>query len=215
MIVLDHEQGSPEWIAARLGIPTSSCFARIITPKTLKLSSSADGYMCELLAEWMLGASLDPYVSEWMERGKELEEQAFAYYAFARDAEPSKVGVILSDDAWVGCSPDALVGEDGGLEIKCPAPAKHVANMLDMTTHYMTQVQGGMWLTGRKWWDMMSYHPELPTAIVRIERDEEYIGALASAVGSFLTRLHDAQCALIEAGHVDDGKRRLLPGLVE
>lgn len=214
MIVMDCEQGSPEWVAARIGIPTSSNFNQIVTASKVQLSKSSEGYRCQLLAEWMLDAALDDYVSEWMERGQELEDQAFAYYNFNRDADAKRVGFIKRDDEWVGCSPDALVGDDGGLEIKCPTPKNHVLNMLEMTSKYTAQVQGTLWITGRKWWDLLSFHPELPPALVRIERDEEYIGKLETAVNAFATQLHYSQCMLIEAGHVDESKKRTMPGLV-
>jgi len=193
MIVVPCEQGSPEWIAARLGIPTSSAFNRILTPKTMKLSAGAHGYLCELVAEKMIGASLDPFVSEWMERGSELEDSAVARYEFDRDMDCEKVGFILHDTLMVGCSPDRLVGEDGGLEIKCPSPRVHVENLLGMADKHRTQVQGSLWITGRAWWDLLSYHPEMPPAIVRIERDEAFIGKLAEAVSDFLENLQQAK----------------------
>jgi hypothetical protein len=56
MIILDHEQGSPEWLAARLGKPSASCFSRLIT-NSGKPSSSADGYINELIAERLTGRS--------------------------------------------------------------------------------------------------------------------------------------------------------------
>jgi hypothetical protein len=201
MIIIPCEQGSPEWLAARVGIPTASNFDRIITPKTMKLSQSADSYMCELLAEWMLAASLDSYVSEWMQRGKDLEDSAIAYYELQRDIETEKVGFLVHDDLLAGCSPDRLVGDDGGLEIKCPSPAKHVANLLEMTNQYRAQVQGALWITGRKWWDLMSFHPDMPTALVRFERDEEFITALNGAVNAFAQRMIEARQLMVDRGY--------------
>jgi hypothetical protein len=192
MIVHDVEQGSPEWRRLRLGIPTASNFHRIISPKTLKLSAASHGYLCELVAERLLGEPMDADKTMFMERGSELEEQAVAYYELQRDVETTRVGFVTDDDCAVGCSPDRLVGDDGGLEIKCPGAAQHVSNMLEMTAHYMPQVQGTMWLTGRDWWDLLSFHPALPPVIVRIERDEEYIERLAEAVCAFNVRLDQA-----------------------
>ena len=201
MIRLDMPQGSPEWIEARLGIPTASNFHRILSLRTRKLlDKGSETYQAELLAEWMLGSSLDPYVSEWMERGSEMEPQAVAYYELQREIETSAVGFIMRDDRLVGCSPDRLVGEDGGLEIKCPSPKQHVLNLLHAKeTHYL-QCQGGMWLSGRKWWDLMSFHQELPPAIVRYERDEDVIEDLATEVGRFIARMLEARETSIRRG---------------
>ena len=53
--------------------------------------------------------------------GKALEPDARACYAFHADCEPQTVGFVLRDeDRMCGASPDALVGESGLLELKCP-----------------------------------------------------------------------------------------------
>ena len=39
-----------------------------------------------------------------------------------------------------------------------------------------------MWITQRKWWDFLSYHPSLPPLLIRVERDDEYIKALEAIV---------------------------------
>jgi hypothetical protein len=74
--------------------------------------------------------------------------------------------------------------DKGGLEIKCPAPATHVSYLRDGTlpSKYYQQVMGCLWITGREWWDFMSYHPSMKPLIVRVERDEEYIKSLAKNV---------------------------------
>ena len=202
MIIVPCEQGSVEWVAARIGIPTASAFDKIITPKTMKLSASSNGYMCRLLAEQMLGASLDEGISEWMQRGKDLEDDAVRYYELQREADTTPVGFILHDSRMVGCSPDRLVGDDGGLEIKCPSPAVHVANILEMTTAYTAQVQGALWITGRQWWDLLSFHPDLPPALVRVQRDEDFIAVLEDAVDEFIIRLTAAKRLLVERGYI-------------
>jgi dihydrofolate reductase len=105
-------------------------------------------------------------------------------YEFMTDTKVIETGFILDNSGEFGCSPDGLVGEDGGLEIKCPAPHNHVdwsRKKVCPSKHY-AQVQGCMWITGRKWWDFMSYHPDMKPFIVRVERDEEFIEKLAKEV---------------------------------
>jgi len=201
MIRLDVPQGGAEWIAARLGLPTASQFHRILTPKTLKPSEQAVGYLHELLAEWLLGEPVSPEVSQFMERGQELEEQAVAWYEMQHDVTVDRVGFCLLDDRRAGCSPDGLIGTDGGLEIKCPSAAVHVGHLLDVDAgRYTLQIQGGLWITEREWWDFVSYHPTLPVASLRVHRDERIIAALASAVGAFSARLAEARVALEARG---------------
>jgi hypothetical protein len=203
MIEIPCRQGSPEWVAARVGIPSASNFHRIISPKTSKPLAGAETYRNELLAEWMLGASMDSGRTEWTARGSALEESAVKYYELQRELDTREVGFIMHDTLPVGCSPDRLVGEDGGLEIKCPSPVIHVGYLLGMTEQYKAQVQGALWITGRQWWDLMSYNPELPPALVRVQRDEGFIVKLIEAVGQFIIDLSNARIEMHERGYTD------------
>ena len=203
MITLNMKQGTDEWKRARLGIPTASQFHRIITAKTLKPSASAQGYLHQLLAEWMLGEPLDEGAeTPWMVRGTALEDEAVRWYELQRDATTTEVGLCLLDDRSAGCSPDRLVGADGGLEIKCPSAAVHVGYLLgDPSKDHYAQVQGALWITGRQWWDVLSYNPSMPQALIRVERDEEFIAALAEGVAALTERMSQAKQILIRRGY--------------
>ena len=200
MIVLDCVQGGSEWHKARLGIPTASNFERILTPKELKPSTQAKTYLYELLSEWLIGIPHGADSSGFMERGKALEPQARSWYAYEHDVDVRTVGIVLRDDRMVAASPDALVGEDGGLEIKCPGAAGHVRNLVEGMGGYVGQCQGAMWLTGRKWWDLISYHPDIPPVVYRHERDEVFIEALEKAMGAFVARLLSMRAELERKG---------------
>jgi hypothetical protein len=185
MRILECIQGSDAWHAARLGIPTASAFGKILTPGG-KPSSSAAGYMHALIAARLLNMPVDDEATEFMGRGLQLEAEAVRYYELQRDAEARRVGFVLDDSGRFGCSPDRLIGDDGGLEVKCPSAAVHVGYLLDdLPVKFQPQVQGCLWITGRHFWDVLSYNPELPPALVRVERDEEFIRNLASVVGAF------------------------------
>jgi len=198
MILLDLKQGSPEWHRARLGIPTASQFARILTP-TGKPSSAAERYLHELIAERLLGEQVVDYESDEMHRGTELESQAVAWYELQRDVDAQRAGFCLTDDRLCGCSPDRLIGEDGGLELKTPTITVHVGYLLDSVgAKFTPQVQGCLWITGRQWWDLVSFNPMLPSSVVRVERDEPYIERLAGAVKTFCACLDAQEQALLE-----------------
>jgi hypothetical protein len=208
MIRIDVPQGSPEWVTARLGIPTASNFHRIITSKTQMPSASANGYMNELLAELMLGVPMNDAETQWMQRGRELEPEAVSFYEFQTGCKTESVGLCLRDDRLVGCSPDRLIGADGGLEIKCPAAKTHIGYLLGSPTDdYVAQVQGAMYITGAKWWDLLSYNPEMPPALVRVERDSAFIDALDDYLGKFLAKLSIAKVRLSEMGCVPAQRR--------
>jgi len=199
MIVHDVKQGGAEWLRLRAGIPTASEFHQIFTP-TGKTSSQADRYRCDLIAERILGRPLESYVSFAMERGSELEDEAFSAYEFERSLDTFEVGFVTDKLGRWGASPDRLVGDDGLLEVKCPDAGVHVGYLLmrPADRKYYPQIQGQLWITGRKWVDIMSYHPEMPRAIVRVERDEEYLELLSKAVTDFSQHLDSAWLYLRE-----------------
>lgn len=191
MIILNVKQNSDDWRLIRCGIPTASRFDRIITPKTMKASASQDRLINELLAEWMLGEPTDDPGNDYMMRGHALEDEAANWYAMERDTDLVRaVGFCLRDDCLVGFSPDRFVGDNGGLEIKCPMPPGHTGYLRgDIGDAHRCQVQGSLWLSGREWWDVLSYHPYMPKALIRVERDEKFIGKLEECVAAFLDRL--------------------------
>ena len=198
MIVHAAEQGSPEWRAARLGVVTASEFNEVLTPGKL-LPAKGDAYLARLVAETLLGAPVDEVSSDFMKRGTEMEPLARDHYAWTRSVTLERVGFITRDDGRVGASPDSLVGEDGGLEVKVPSAPVHVSYMLDpsrLADAYRGQVQGCLYITGRKWWDLMSWNPALPEVCVRVYPDPAYLAALAPALTAFLSRLDAALAAL-------------------
>ena len=189
MIIVDCEQGSPEWFEARCGVPTASSFDKIITP-TGKPSTQARAYMYDLIAERFTQDKTFTEPTEWMLRGVELETEARGWYEFIK-GEVDQVGFVLRDDKLAGCSPDGI--SEGGLEIKCPKPGVHVQYMLSnqIPTKYIPQVQGCMWICEREWWDFVSYHPLMPSFLTRVYRDDKYIAEMEKQILEFSSRLQD------------------------
>lgn len=192
MKILEMEQGTMEWGLARLGRPTASRFNKLLTEKTLKPSASQKDFLVELLAEWLMGQPLDEWESLLSRRGTDLEEDARLFYEFRFNADVSQVGLVLTDCEKVAGSPDGLVDDDGGLELKCPGPKMHVAYMLDpdgFEIKYRHQCQGLLWLTGRNYWDLMSFHPSLPEVVRRLEPNLDYFQKLEDVLWPFVERL--------------------------
>lgn len=198
MIFHDVESNSPEWYQLRLGIPTSSEFHKIITPKKLELSKQAPGYMYRLLAEWVTGEQLENFQTEWMERGTELEDKAVLAYEMLTDQETSRGGFITSDDGFLGCSPDRLIGTVGDLEIKCPLIQTQIEYALTGTVgeDYLAQLQGRMLIHGREWIDIFSYHPRLSIPALRVVRDEKFIAALRPILDQFVATMLECRMEL-------------------
>jgi hypothetical protein len=205
MIRLDVEQGSVEWVRARIGIATASRFDQIITAVKMEFSKSSEKYALQLIAEQILGAPMDGASSGFMMRGSTMEQDAVAAYELQHDADTEPGGFVLRNDRRVGCSPDRFVGDDGLLEIKCPAAETHLAYLLDAQgIGYKAQVQGQLWVCEREWIDTLSYHPVMPSALVRQGRDEKFITALDAAVSRFLAMVDDFKAKLQKHGLFED-----------
>jgi hypothetical protein len=180
--IIECDQGSDEWLTARLGIPTASCFKTVLAKGEGKTRAE---YMRKLAGEVLTQRPMDSYSNGHMERGKEWEPDARNLYAFMQDVEPQVIGFIRNGQK--GCSPDSLVGTDGGLEIKAAAAHIQVDRLLSnrLPPEHKAQVQGSLWVAEREWWDFVSYCPGLPLLVVREHRDAEYIATLEKAVDQF------------------------------
>ena len=203
MRIIDCEQGTEEWLKCRLGVPTSSNFKKILTPTGLE-SKQAEGYMNLLLAEIITGEVDGMEPNGWMQRGTETEPVARSWYEMAHNVDVKQVGFVMADG--YGASPDGLVGDDGLVEIKVPAPQNQVANLLSgrMPSEYIPQIQGQMLVCEREWCDFLSYNPGMPPLLLRIERDEKYIAALSARLEWFTEQLELKRQRLIELGHLEE-----------
>jgi hypothetical protein len=185
--IIDCEQGSAEWFAARAGIPTASEFSTVMAKgKDGGASVTRAKYLRQLAGEILTEEPApEGYSNAHMERGKIMEDEARDYYAFVHSVEPQRVGFIRNGRK--GGSPDSLIGTDGGLEIKTAIPAVQIERLQRGTLppEHRAQVQGSLWVTERDWWDFISYWPKLPPLVVRVYRDEDYIAQIAKAVDAF------------------------------
>lgn len=203
MIHYDLGFMSVEWFQARVGIPTASCFDKLVTPKRGDPSAQAEDYSHTLLAEIVLQRPLEKFApSFWMEEGIKHEEDAAAMYAYQVGVDLQNGGFITTDDHTAGASPDRLVGDVGLVEIKCPAPWTHMEYLLSdkVADKYIPQLQGQLLISGREWVDWFSYHPEMPPACIRTYRDEPYIAKLQTALDSFTEMMHKKLQRLVSIG---------------
>ncbi len=207
-------QGSPEWLRLRAGKPTGSCADKIITSggaksSNAKPSGQAEKYLRDLLTEICIGRPLDDKPkSASMVNGSNREPEAVAYYEFDRNVETQLVGFVTDDAERYGVSPDRLVGDDGLLEVKCPDPQTHLgyAYFGDLDASYRPQIQMQLYVTERKWVDILSYCPlftdESQAFVMRAERDEEYIKLLAALLDTFCVQLEKHRIMLQDRGFV-------------
>lgn len=192
MEIFTCEQGSADWFAARSGIPTASEFHTVMASgKGGGESKTRRTYLMKLAGEIITGEPAESYTNGNMERGHEMEPEARSTYAFMTDVEPQIVGFIRSGDT--GCSPDALIGTNGMLEVKTNAPHILIDRLLrdEFPPEYKAQCQGALWIAEREWIDLACYWPKLPIFIKRAHRDEAYIRELSEAVDYFNAELEN------------------------
>jgi hypothetical protein len=165
----------------------------------IKTGEAADrrNYRAELVVERMTKLPVEHYVSHEMLYGTEQEP-------FARMAYEARFKVMVLEQGfvehptlpWIGASPDGFVGEEGGVEIKCPNTATHIDALLKgFPVEHIPQVQGNMWVTGRQWWDFISYDSRMPEklqlGVWRVKRDDVYIKLLEAECKKFLAELDE------------------------
>jgi len=221
MKIIECEQNTPEWEAARIGLPTASLFDKIITA-TGKASSQAEAYANRLIAELLIGKPIKEWEGNgWSDRGHELEHEAAQYYEALCDLECVPVGFCTDDNRTMGCSPDRLVGDEGLLEIKCPSAhihMKYVFHPEELEKEYRVQTQGQLLVTARKWADLLSYFPELPPVLVRVTPDMNYLMSMTKELSIFNKMLENKRQQLISNGYKfhdmidDDGGKYLMGG---
>lgn len=201
MKIIPVEQGSTDWSIARSGIPTASEFDNLLTPEfKVRTGEMPKTYLVKKLAEAWCGGPIASLNSFDVEQGHLLEEEARKFFDLNTDTPVTLAGLCTTDDGRIGCSPDGLIGDDGGLELKCPALHTHVGYLLNGTLpkDYACQVHGSLFVTGRKWWKFMSYRRNLPPLILTIERNDVIQEQIAKALESFLKDFDAAMARLIE-----------------
>lgn len=198
MLIHRTPQGSPEWHAARAGVITASMFKT--AREKLKTgankgqpSSAARDYAFKLAVERISGKPLDEGFETWqMRRGHELEPEARRAHELHASVEVEQIGFITTDDRLFGASADGLIGSDGGAEYKCLVSPERLRDtiLLNDISDFTDQVQGGMWITGREWWDFCVFCPALAPigrelCRWRVYRDDDYIDAMVDDLIAF------------------------------
>ena len=202
MRIIDCEQQTEAWERWR-NRPTASEFSSFITPARGEYSEQATAYAAKIVAK-RLGVYQEPPPTFWMEWGNEMEPNAKHAYTLQTGRAIRDVGFALPDgtDAYGG-SPDGLVGEDGLIEIKCPAPEKLIAIHAagNMPVEYRPQVQGLLLITGRAWCDFYVFHPELTPYLQRIEADLDYQTKIAECLLKLLQEIQRIESAVGKCRH--------------
>ena len=167
--------------------PKSETVERALRGESVgEFSDATKDYAFRLAVERISGTPLDEGFSTWaMKRGQELEPAGRAEVEVKLGVFVDEAGFVCTDDMKFGASADGFIDHDGGLEIKCLVDPSRIRDVIlkGDISEFMDQIQGGMWITGRKWWQFALYCPALEKVGLqlwtkRIDRDDNYIDAL-------------------------------------
>lgn len=204
------EQRSDEWFAARCGKATASALYKVMAKTKTGWGADRTNYAAQLVTERLTGRPADSFSNAAMQWGIDTEAQARMAYAFHADENPVEIGFLDHPRiAWSGASPDGLVGLNGMIEIKCPNTATHIATLdgAPIDRKYLYQMQWQMACAERDWCDFVSFDPRLPPAMQmhtrRVERDDELLGELETAVTEFLAEVAET-VARLEARYMKE-----------
>lgn len=184
--IIDVDQNTPEWMAARLGLPTASMFSAVLAKGEGKTRRS---YMMRLAGEILTGEPAETFRSVHTERGHAMEAEARDLYELMSGAELTQVGFVRNGVK--GASPDRFIGDKGILEIKTKLPDLLIEVILadKFPSEHRAQCQGALLVCEREYVDIAIYWPRLPLFVKRAYRDEEYIKTLASEIDRFNAEL--------------------------
>lgn len=142
-----------------------------------------DSYIVELMAENFSSGEKETYTNADMERWVELEEFARSMYELETGNTVEEVWFIEYND-YVWCSPDGLVRDEWWVEIKSPKDINHfkmiINGVSEIESKYIWQVHMNLFITWRKWWDLVFYNPNYQKSLLifRIYPDEKKFEAL-------------------------------------
>jgi len=174
--------------------PTAESVRRALAGEdTTQPSDTARRYAADLAIERISGQPHGEPPKAWvLERGHEMEAAARMHYEARTGSFVTEAGICLTDDGVFGYSTDGLVDDDGLIEVKAPIDSTKILAMWQTgnTSEYDHQMQGGMWITGRKWCDFIMFVPDLGAVgkdlfVKRVFRDEAFIDAMVAKLAKF------------------------------
>jgi len=172
--LIDCEQRSQEWFEHRKGFLTASQFGDWLTKSGKVADKARLTAASRCLAEFYGCPDAQPFESDDMKRGVELEPEAREAFSRKTGFAVDEIGFAKSKYGFFGCSPDGIMQSGEGLEIKCPRLSKLIQYFKndELPDDYKAQVHGSMAVTGAKAWWFVAYYPSFPLFVKRVERDQ-------------------------------------------
>lgn len=199
-----HDNQEPDELQLqRLGMITGSQFGKFVVKTkdkkgfTLSTSQSATNLIYKIAWERLLksgnisnGLGRLNFNSAPTNHGHDYEQEAIQRYMEVTGNEVDYHQKFIEHDSFIGGTPDGYIGKDGLIEVKCPWDGgNHLRSMLSgeiYNQEYVYQIQGYLWITGRKWCDFITYDPDLHESlqinVIRVYRDEVIIAGISEVM---------------------------------
>ncbi len=197
--IIDADQRSTDWFAARLGRVTGSVAAAMMANGKGKGVESVQrrDLRIRLALERITGQPQDDgYVTPAMQHGLDTEAEAFAAYEVLTGQMVSRSGFLSHNALLAGCSLDGHIGDfEGIVEVKCPKAATHLRYIREkvMPEEYRWQIQHNLFITNASYCDFVSYDPSFPPELqvfrVRVSVDAFDMVAYHLALSLFLSEI--------------------------
>lgn len=207
--IIDADQRSAAWFAARVGRLTGSRAADMLATIKNGEAAARRDLRAQLVVERLTGQPQeDGYTNAVMQRGIDLEPDAFSAYEAETGLVVRRTGFLAHTALPVGCSLDGDVDDFTGIvELKCPKAATHLAYLRsgELPVTHRPQVLHNLWVTGAQWCDFVSYDDRFPDHLrlfrVRLERTpslEVELLAYEKCVLKFLAEVEAEYAAVLK-----------------
>lgn len=187
--IAEAPQGSAAWFQSKLGVISASNASKVVAKAD---SDTRNTYLCELVAQVATGL-MEEINSKYIDWGNQHEDAARSSYEFATGNLITQVPFVFKDDSFrEGCSPDGIVTDTKGVEIKCPFNSVHYVKFLlgdEIKSEYQWQCQYTLRVMGADEWDFVQYDPRMkknPLKILTVKRDAEKQAKFDELVPKFI-----------------------------
>jgi hypothetical protein len=190
----DIEQNTDPWQKIRRGVITASNISKILTPAKLQISKST-GYLYTFCRQTIDEMPFGDFSTRATDRGHIEETLALQVYE-AKRGGLKRCGFIENTDYGfkIGCSPDALCNDDGGVQVKSFTPNVQFGNIIDeeIEAPHLLQTQMELLVSGRSWWDFIHQSSGTHQIVTRILPDKDMHSKILEACENFYSRVKDA-----------------------
>lgn len=194
------QQGSGTWQTLKLGVISASNASKVVAKKD---SDTRLTYMSELVAQVCTGIFEELVNNKYLEWGRQNEDGARAYYEFSTGLTVQQLPFVYKDESFrEGCSPDGIVSDTRGVEIKCPFTSVRYVKFLTedkIKPDYVWQYQHTLRVMDAEEWDFVQYDPRMkksPLKVLTVRRDEEKQKIFDEAIPAFISDM-DAMLAKV------------------